>query len=83
MIFSKYDSSSQLPKLQFTFELSLLRLRQELAKLITSHTDKITDIVARATAQAKLYDAVLRGLSVSPLVTILRVMSFVRLMLLV
>ena len=43
---------------------SLLRLRQELSKLITAHTDKISDTVAKATAQSKLYEVLLQGLSV-------------------
>ncbi|CAL1700934.1 unnamed protein product [Somion occarium] len=45
---------------------NLLRLRQELSKLITSHTDKIGDVVAKATAQATLYDRLLQGLSRGP-----------------
>ncbi|KAI0796778.1 Vps52-domain-containing protein [Abortiporus biennis] len=45
---------------------NLLRLRQELSKLITSHTDKIGETVAKATAQSKLYDALLQGLSRGP-----------------
>lgn len=46
---------------------SLLRLRQELAKLIVTHTDKISEAVAKATAQSTLYDSILQGLSVSVL----------------
>ncbi|OCH92882.1 Vps52-domain-containing protein [Obba rivulosa] len=42
---------------------NLLRLRQELSKLITTHTDKKTDPVAKATAQSALYDVLLQGLS--------------------
>ncbi|PSS05383.1 hypothetical protein PHLCEN_2v3872 [Hermanssonia centrifuga] len=45
---------------------NLLRLRQELTKLIASYTDKITDPVAKATAQSTVYDALLQGLSKGP-----------------
>jgi hypothetical protein len=47
------------------FVRSLLRLRQELSKLIIKHTERITDPVARASNHGKLYDILLRGLSVS------------------
>jgi len=46
------------------FPLSLLRLRQELVKLITRHTDRISDTVAKATAQSAIYEILLHGLSV-------------------
>ncbi|KAJ7178990.1 vacuolar sorting protein [Mycena filopes] len=42
---------------------NLLRLRQELAKLITRHTDQISDPVAKATAQSTVYEGLLQGLS--------------------
>ncbi|KAJ6486376.1 vacuolar sorting protein [Mycena vitilis] len=42
---------------------NLLRLRQELAKLITRHTEQTSDPVAKATAQSTLYEALLQGLS--------------------
>lgn len=42
---------------------NLLRLRQELSKLITSHTDKIDDVVAKATMQGSMYEIILQGLS--------------------
>jgi len=45
---------------------NLLRLRQELSKLILSHTDKISDRVEKATTQGRLYDALLQGLSRGP-----------------
>lgn len=45
--------------------LSLLRLRQELAKLLEKHTESIKDSVAKATKQSTLYESVLQGLSVS------------------
>lgn len=48
----------------FTYS-SLLRLRQELSKLILKHTEKIDDQVARSTAQGRFYELVLSGLSVS------------------
>ena len=42
---------------------SLLRLRQELTKLITAYIDKLADPIAKATAQSTLYDVLLQGLS--------------------
>lgn len=42
---------------------NLLRLRQELVKLITRHTDRISDTVAKATAQSAIYEILLQGLS--------------------
>ncbi|KAF7793700.1 hypothetical protein EIP86_004816 [Pleurotus ostreatoroseus] len=42
---------------------NLLRLRQELTKLITAYIDKLADPVAKATAQSTLYDVLLQGLS--------------------
>ncbi|KAJ3551339.1 hypothetical protein NM688_g4759 [Phlebia brevispora] len=42
---------------------NLLRLRQELTKLIAAYTDKMADPTAKATAQSTLYDALLQGLS--------------------
>ncbi|OBZ70084.1 Vacuolar protein sorting-associated protein 52 A [Grifola frondosa] len=45
---------------------ALLRLRQELSKLITTHTDKIGDAVAKASAQSSLYETLLQGLSTGP-----------------
>lgn len=44
---------------------SLLRLRQELSKLILKHTEKITDQAARSATQGRLYELLLNGLSVS------------------
>ena len=49
---------------------SLLRLRQEVSKLITTHIDKITDAVKKAMTQSLLYEALLQGLSVSRVVMI-------------
>ena len=48
----------------FTFS-SLLRLRQELSKLILKHTERIEDLLVRGTAQGKFYELLLSGLSVS------------------
>lgn len=44
---------------------SLLRLRQELSKLILKHTERIEDPAARGAAQGKFYELLLSGLSVS------------------
>ena len=51
---------------------SLLRLRQELAKLITSHTDKLSDPVAKASAQSIFYEQLLQGLSVGVMAVVRR-----------
>ncbi|KAI0092077.1 Vps52-domain-containing protein [Irpex rosettiformis] len=45
---------------------NLLRLRQEVVKLITNHTEKIVDPNGKATAQATLCEAVLQVLSNGP-----------------
>ncbi|KAJ6539496.1 Sac2 family-domain-containing protein [Mycena capillaripes] len=42
---------------------NLLRLRQELAKLIARHTEQTSDPVAKATAQSTVYEGLLQGLS--------------------
>ncbi|KAJ7283936.1 vacuolar sorting protein [Mycena rebaudengoi] len=42
---------------------NLLRLRQELAKVIARHTDPIRDPIPKATAQSAIYDKLLQGLS--------------------
>jgi len=42
---------------------NLLRLRQELAKLIAKHTEVINDSVVKATTQSALYEGLLQGLS--------------------
>jgi hypothetical protein len=42
---------------------NLLRLRQELTKLIAKHTEVIRDSVAKATKQSALYEGLLQGLS--------------------
>ncbi|KAF8195726.1 Sac2 family-domain-containing protein [Mycena galopus ATCC 62051] len=42
---------------------NLLRLRQELTKLITRHTEQTSDPVEKATAQSSIYERLLQGLS--------------------
>lgn len=44
---------------------SLLRLRQELTKLIQRHTNNIADMVSKAKAQFAIYESLLQGLNVS------------------
>ncbi|KAF8351571.1 vacuolar sorting protein [Amanita rubescens] len=48
---------------------NLLRLRQELAKLITRHTSQISDGVSRVTKQASIYQILLQALSRSTQLT--------------
>ncbi|KAI0775920.1 Vps52-domain-containing protein [Trametes elegans] len=45
---------------------NLLRLRQELSKLIVTHTDKLTDPAAKARALCQFYELLLQGLSNGP-----------------
>ena len=49
-----------------TFRASLLRLRQEVIKLVESYADKVTEPSAKASALVRLYDAILQGLSLGP-----------------
>ncbi|KAK0191124.1 vacuolar sorting protein [Armillaria mellea] len=42
---------------------NLLRLRQELAKLIQRYVNQISDSIAKATAQSSMYETLLQGLS--------------------
>jgi hypothetical protein len=65
MIFSKYVGwdVSERGADAFTYS-SLLRLRQEVSKLILKHTEKIDDPAARSTTQEKFYELLLSGLSV-------------------
>jgi len=42
---------------------NLLRLRQELSKLILKHTEKVGDIAARSKTQGRFYELLLSGLS--------------------
>ncbi|CCL99428.1 uncharacterized protein FIBRA_01446 [Fibroporia radiculosa] len=64
IMFSSFIALTEQPEETMIFS-NLLRLRQELSKLITTHTDKITDITARASAQSALYEVLLKGLSKS------------------
>lgn len=67
MIFSKYVPQPSLaiaPDLMCAPSRSLMRLRQELSKLIVTHTDKQTDPAAKARALCKFYEQLLQGLSV-------------------
>ena len=43
---------------------SLLRLRQELTKLIETHTGKLSEVPARARARSAIYEELLQGLTV-------------------
>ncbi|KAI0368152.1 Vps52-domain-containing protein [Pilatotrama ljubarskyi] len=45
---------------------NLMRLRQELSKLIVTHTDKQTDPAVKARALSKFYEQLLQGLSNGP-----------------
>ncbi|KAL0577068.1 Vacuolar protein sorting-associated protein 52 [Marasmius crinis-equi] len=45
---------------------NLLRLRQELHKLIDKHTGQISDQISRATMQSSLYEILLQGLNKGP-----------------
>ncbi|PFH51402.1 hypothetical protein AMATHDRAFT_74956 [Amanita thiersii Skay4041] len=48
---------------------NLLRLRQELLKLILRHTNQVTDGVSKATQQSFIYEGLLQGLSKGTQVT--------------
>ncbi|KAI0939262.1 hypothetical protein AcV5_000731 [Taiwanofungus camphoratus] len=65
VIFNSFIVLTDQPEETMIFS-NLLRLRQELSKLITTHTDKIGDTVAKASAQSSLYEALLQGLSKGP-----------------
>lgn len=66
MIFSKYVGcfflSITIGLMNF---LSLLRLRQELSKLIDKHASQGNDTLAKVKSQNKFYSIPLQGLSVS------------------
>ena len=65
MIFSKYVTLYRLPNYESLYLLySLLRLRQELTKLIETHTEKLGDASAKARAQSRLCEELLQGLNV-------------------
>lgn len=61
-VFNSFIALTDQPEETMIFS-NLLRLRQELSTLITSHTDKINDVVARATMQGSMYEIILQGLS--------------------
>ncbi|KIP07046.1 hypothetical protein PHLGIDRAFT_30209 [Phlebiopsis gigantea 11061_1 CR5-6] len=63
-----FNSSVALTSLQEETMIfsNLLRLRQELIKLMTSYTDKMADQAGKASAQVTLYEAILQGLSRGP-----------------
>lgn len=65
MIFSKYVEIDVVTGMNTDLSRSLQRLRDELTKLMNRHTEKITDVVTKATAQSALYEVILQGLSVS------------------
>ncbi|KAH9951693.1 Sac2 family-domain-containing protein [Amylocystis lapponica] len=65
VIFTSFVALTEQPEETMIFS-NLLRLRQELSKLITTHTDKIGDTVGKASAQSTLYEALLQGLSRGP-----------------
>jgi len=45
--------------------LSLLRVRQELEKVIEKYTSQISDAIAKGTTQTMFYEIILQGLNVS------------------
>jgi len=47
-----------------TDDISLLRLRQELTKLIETHTGKLSEVPARGRARSAIYEELLQGLTV-------------------
>ncbi|EJF61135.1 vacuolar sorting protein [Dichomitus squalens] len=64
-IFNSFVALTDQPEETMIFS-NLLRLRQELSKLITTHTDKLGDQVAKASAQSTFYEQILQGLSNGP-----------------
>ncbi|RDX55491.1 Vps52-domain-containing protein [Lentinus brumalis] len=64
-IFNAFVALTDQPEETMIFS-NLLRLRQELSKLITTHTDKLSDPVAKASAQSAIYEQLLQGLSSGP-----------------
>lgn len=72
MIFSKYVMwcISECRGLTRSLVSSLLRLRQELSKLILKHAEKTPDPAARSKTQGRLYELLLTGLSVSDLIEV-------------
>ncbi|KAI0774158.1 Sac2 family-domain-containing protein [Fomes fomentarius] len=64
-LFNSFVALTDQPEETMIFS-NLLRLRQELSKLITTHTDKLSDAVAKASAQSTFYEQLLQGLSNGP-----------------
>ncbi|KAI0750654.1 vacuolar sorting protein [Daedaleopsis nitida] len=65
VLFNSFVALTDQPEETMIFA-NLLRLRQELSKLITTHTDKLGDPVAKASAQSTFYEQLLQGLSSGP-----------------
>ncbi|PCH41154.1 Vps52-domain-containing protein [Wolfiporia cocos MD-104 SS10] len=61
-LFNSFIALTEQPEETMIFS-NLLRLRQELSKLIATHTDKITDTVAKASGQSSIYETLLQELS--------------------
>jgi len=66
MIFSKCVLKSQPRDIPNSSLHSLLRLRQELTRLIETHTGKLSETSARARARSAVYEELLQGLTVRP-----------------
>jgi len=63
VLFNSFVTLTEQPDETMIFS-NLLRLRQELTKLISRHTERtIVDSVVRATTQSALYEGLLQGLS--------------------
>ncbi|RPD67298.1 vacuolar sorting protein [Lentinus tigrinus ALCF2SS1-6] len=67
-IFNAFVALTDQPEETMIFS-NLLRLRQELSKLIITHTDKLGEPVAKASAQSTFYELLLQGLSNGPRLT--------------
>ncbi|KAI1795121.1 vacuolar sorting protein [Ganoderma leucocontextum] len=65
VFFNSFVALTDQPEETMIFS-NLLRLRQELSKLIAAHTDKLGDPVAKASAQSTFYEQLLQGLSNGP-----------------
>jgi len=65
VMFNSFVALTEQPEETMIFS-NLLRLRQELSKLIVTHTEKTGDPVTKATAQSTMYEALLGGLSKGP-----------------
>ncbi|KAL0949390.1 hypothetical protein HGRIS_009454 [Hohenbuehelia grisea] len=60
VLFNSFVALTEQPEETMIFA-NLLRLRQELGKLITKHTGQISDTAARATTQCRIYESLLQG----------------------